>query len=444
MLERSLPPGPALPPLAQALRYTFNLPGFFAECRRRYGSTWTLRLPGFPPAVVTTDREAIRRLLTGDPLTKRHGNDLLAPVFGRRSLMLLEPADHLARRKLELASFHGERVRLYTERVRDLLEVSTWRGGAEVEVHPRAQAVTLDVILELVLGVQEHELRKGLSSIFEAMVHPLSNLGLFLPRGLSRRARWNVLSRPFWSLMDRLHALLEEHIALTRSDPGLSERQDVLALLVLARDDQGNGLSEEELRDDLVTLVAAGHETTATAIAWGAELLAHHPQVAARVRASLADGDRDYLKAAAKEVLRLRTVAPVSAARHPLEPFSIDGYTVTAEAVVLVDAYDLHRDPSLYPDPRAFRPERFLEDPPDGYAYLPFGGGAHRCLGSALATLELELALEAIATRFTLAPAGPPAKPVRRGVTLAPANRGRVQIADKLPLRGTSSVLAQR
>jgi cytochrome P450 family 135 len=259
------------------------------------------------------------------------------------------------------------------------------------------------------------------------MNRPRNNLGLFMPRWVT--GRWNPLGRPFWSLIDQLHHLLAEHIAATRTDAALAERKDVLAMLVLARDGNERGLSDPELHDELVTLVSAGHETTATAIAWAAELLAHNPRAAATLRASVADGDREYVKAAAKEVLRVRTVAPVSAARVPLEPFPIGGCVLEQNAVVLVDAFDLHRDRDLYPDPEEFRPERFLEDPPDAYAYLPFGGGAHRCLGATLATLELELALEGMATRGDLVPADGVARPVRRGVTLAPDNRGRVRLA---------------
>jgi cytochrome P450 len=182
------------------------------------------------------------------------------------------------------------------------------------------------------------------------------------------------------------------------------------------------------LSDELITLVAAGHETTATATAWAAELLAHNPGEASVLRDRLSDGDREYLKATAKEVLRARTVAPVASARHCLSPIEVSGYEIGPGPVVVVDAYDVHRDPQLYPEPDEFRPARFLDRQPEPYAYLPFGGGAHRCLGAALATLELELAIEAIVTRCSLSPIGRPAGATRRGVTLSPDNRGRVRI----------------
>jgi cytochrome P450 len=228
-----------------------------------------------------------------------------------------------------------------------------------------------------------------------------------------------------------MRGLLGAHIARTRADPTLAERDDVLAVLVRARDQNGHALSDIDLRDELVTLVAAGHETTATAMAWACDLLAHHPDVVTRLRATIASGEREYLKATAKDVLRVRTVVYVAATRQMLEPFRIGEWIVGSDALVLVDAQGVHGDPRLYPQPQEFRPERFLGATPDGYAYIPFGGGAHRCLGAALATLELELFIETLVNHIDLAPVGAPAPPTRRGVTLAPRNQGRVRVSHR-------------
>ena len=428
----ALPPGPRLPGLLQSVRYTFDQPGSFAEFRARFGPTFTLNMAGFPPIVVTADRRTIRALFTGDPLTKRHGNDLLRPFLGDRSLIVLEPAEHLARRRLELPSFHGERVRAFADRIRELAttEVATWPAGEVVAVHPRARKLTLAVILELVLGVRDPELGAQIVRNFDSLNSKAQNLGQFMPPWLTRRSWWNLPGRAAYARIDRVRGLLETHIGRTRADPGLEGREDVLALLVKARDEDGEALDDADLRDELMTLVAAGHETTATAIAWAVDLLAHNPAVADRLRETLAGGDREYLKATAKEVLRARTVIYATAARHSLEPLEVGRWVVGPKTLVLVDAQGIHADPELYPEPEAFRPERFLDDPPDGYSYVPFGGGAHRCLGAALATMELELAIEAIVTGVRLAPDGPPARPVRRGVTLAPGNEGRVRVAE--------------
>ncbi len=424
----TLPPGPRLPGALQTLWYTYDQPGLWAECRKRYGSTFSQRLPGFPTIVVTSDRDAVRRLFTGDPRLRRHGNDLLKPILGERSLLLLEPEEHLDRRRLELPPFHGQAVGSYTERIRQLVsdEVRGWPLGEPIETHPRTRALTLSIILELVLGVRDPGLRAELGAIFDWFNAPLNNLALFLPPALSQRAWWNLATRGAYKRIDRLHALLEGHIRATRADPGLEDRTDVLALLVRAAGGDPPQLSDTDLRDELVTLVIAGHETTATAMAWACDLLAHHPAKSARIRDTLAAGEREYLKAAAKEVLRARTLLYASAARHPLEPFPIGEWVITRETLIMVDAQGIHGDPALYPQPEAFRPERFLDDPPDGYSYIPFGGGAHRCLGVALAMLELELFLDAVVTHADLAPTGKPAAPRRRGVTLVPDNAGRV------------------
>ena len=427
-----LPPGPRTPGLMQTLRYTFDQPGSFAEMRARYGPTFSLDMPGFPPIVVTADREAIRELFTGDPLRKRHGNDLLRPFLGDRSLIVLEPAEHLARRKLELPPFHGESVSAYSDRIRELAEaeIAGWRPGEVVAVHPAARRLTLAVILELVLGVRDDALRAQIVSAFDSLNSRAANLAQFMPPWLTARTWWNLPARMAYSRIDRIRDLLAAHIGRTHADPGLEQRGDVLALLVRARDEDGAALTDLDLRDELMTLVAAGHETTATAIAWAADLLAHNPDVAERLGETLAAGDRAYLRATAKEILRVRTVVYAGGARQLLDPLPVGQWVLPPGTVVLIDAQGLHADPQLYPEPEAFRPERFLGEQPEPYAYVPFGGGAHRCLGAALATMELELVVEAIATRVRLAPEGPPAAPVRRGISLAPDNEATVRIAD--------------
>jgi cytochrome P450 len=426
-----LPPGPRLLGPVKTLRYTFDQPAFWAYCRAGYGPTFSLAPPGLPVVVVTSDRDAIRRLFTGDPLARRHGSDALRPLFGDGSLPLLEPAAHLERRRVELVPFHGEAVRAYSERIRGLADdqVGSWKLGEVAASHPSARGVTLAIILELGLGVRDPALQREIAGILATFDDPRNNLGALLPPAFARRAWWNPLTKPFYKRQARLHALLTEHIERASRDPELDRRTDALALLLRARAAGAADLSDEYVRDELLTLVIAGHEPTATAIAWACDLLAHNPAVAGRLRASLETGDRDYLKATAKEVLRARTIAYASAARHALEPIEVGEWLIGPETVIVVDAQGVHGNPELHPEPEAFRPERFLGDPADSYAYIPFGGGAHRCLGAALAMLQLELFIEVVVTRFELAPAGPPARPVRRGPTLAPDNQGRVRIA---------------
>lgn len=437
----SLPLGPRAPRALQAWRAAFNAPKTNARYRARYGRTWTEHVPGLPPVIVTSNRDAIRALFTGDPLLRHHASEPLAPLIGPRSLLMLEPADHLARRRLELPAFHSRRIQTYGDRIRDLAasEIDAWPAEGVLDVRPRAQALALTVILELVLGVRDQRLRNRLATLFEAIMTPrLNNLAMFLPAWFRKRSRLNLLSIRAWGLLDLLSHLVGEQITATRADPCLESRDDVLALLTLARDDTGRALSDDELRDEVITLLAAGHETTATALAWSTDLLAHNPRVAARLRETLGDDERSYLKATVKEVLRIRTVAPISAQRRVLEPIEIAGYPIGPDVVVTIDAHGLHHDPDLHPQPDAFRPERFLDSAPSDYAYLPFGGGAHRCLGTALALLELELVIEAIVTTCELTPVGPPARPVRRGPTWSPNNRGKVRINTGTPARGRS------
>jgi cytochrome P450 len=426
-----LPPGPHLPPAVQALQRIWRYAELSDRGHARYGDTFTVRVGGSPTAVLTRDRDVIRRLYTGDPLGKRHGNDLLSTFLGGQSVLMLEPPEHLVRRKMLLPPFHGERVQSYARLMERLTAeaLDRLRPDEVVKVQPIAQALTLDVILQAVLGISDAGMRGRLRRIFDQLNTPLNSLALFVPQ-LARRARWNLLSRRAWRLKDELDALLFEHIAATRADPLLSEREDILAMMVSARDEDGDGLTDEQLRDELITLIAAGHETTATATAWGVELLVHNRAVMARAR----EGDDAYLEALVKEILRIRSPLPITSARHMLEPFTIGPWTIPPNVAVLVDAYGVHHDPRTYPEPHAFRPERFLDDQPDGYSFLPFGGGAHRCLGASLALLEMKVVLREMLARVELEPTSARiARPVPGGPTLKPRGGARVRVLRRRP-----------
>lgn len=245
---------------------------------------------------------------------------------------------------------------------------------------------------------------------------------------LKVRSRWNPSAAPWWRRRDELVGALDAQVAATRKDPGLAERDDVLAMLVQARDERGEGLGDDDLRDELLALIAAGHETTAAAIAWGAVLLAHDRGVRPRAARAAREGDDPYLDALVKEILRSRPPLPVTAARELAVPLRIGAHTVPPGTPIVIDGYGLHHDPSLYPDPEALCPERFLDGAPEAYAWLPFGGGAHRCIGAALAELEIKVALGSMLRRIELTPAQRElAPPVRRGLTLVPLGGGRIR-----------------
>jgi cytochrome P450 len=422
----TLPPGPRMPPVLQAAMRVWRYAEFSDRNHERYGDTFSVRVGALPVGVLTRDREAIRRLFTGDPLVKRHGNDALTPFLGEQSVLVLEPAEHLARRKMLLPPFHGERVQSYARLMERLVgkALDQVRVGSVTRMQPVAQELTLDVILQAVLGLDDLATRQTLRRTFDAMITPLSNLAFFVP-ALARRSRWNLPGERFWRMKDEIDALLLGHIRATRADPRLEQREDVLALMVLARDEQGEGLSDDQLHDELVTLITAGHETTATAISWGLDLLTHNPGAMARAR----EGEDAYMDALVREILRIRSPAPIAAGRYLSEPFAIGRWTIPAGVPVIVDAYGVHHDPSIYPEPHSFRPERFLAEQPDAYGFVPFGGGAHRCVGATLALLEIKIVLREILARFELGPASSrEARPVPRAVTLAPRGGARVRV----------------
>jgi cytochrome P450 len=443
------------------LRY----PDFTRRARRRFGPTYTVRPGTMEPVVVTTEPEAARLLFTGDPQARRHANDVVRPLIGEGSVLLLGPEAHLGRRRLLLGPFHGERVRGYAALMERLMaaEVGRWRPGETVATLPAAQDVSIEVILRAVLGVSDEETRRGLRRhIDDVLFYPLgarrlawssrlpSGAGLpvrlreaaafagalptpavmtYFP-GMKDRSWRNVTTWRWWRHRDRLMTVLDEHIAATRRDPDLADRQDILALLVAARDESGAGLTDDELRDDLVTLIAAGHETTAAAIAWGAVLLAQHPDVRERAVIAAVDDDAAYLGALVKEVLRLRPPIPVAAGRRLDEPVELGAHRIPAGTPVFLDAWGLHHDPERHPDPERFSPERFLDgSAQSSYAWLPFGGGTRRCVGAALAEMEIRIALRTILRTVAIGPVGPRLAPVaRRGVVMVPHGGGRIRI----------------
>jgi cytochrome P450 len=465
----ALPPGPRLPGPAQAVLWGLRYPQFTQAAAERYGPTFTVRPGTMRPLVLTRDPAAIRHLFTGDPLVRRHANDAVRPLIGDRSLMLVDPAEHLARRKLLLPPFHGERVRGYAALLQRLVDeqVDRWQVGETVALLPVAQNVTIEVILQAVLGVADPDTRERFRRMIDDLLfYPLGALRLrvsgrlagsitaprrvreaaafaaslptpavmtYFPQMKERSLR-NFMTLPWWRHRDRLVALLGEHIAATRADPRLAEREDVLAMLVQARGEDGHGLSDDELIDDLIALIGAGHETTAAAIAWGAALLTHHPEVRERAAVAAREDDDRYLSALVKEVLRIRPPIPIAAGRVLDEPLAINGHTVPAGTMILIDSWGIHHDPAVHPDPERFDPQRFLDRSPEPYTWLPFGGGAHRCLGAALAELEIKVALSTILRRVTIEPADRELAPAaRRGITLVPSGGGRIRVRAPAP-----------
>jgi cytochrome P450 family 135 len=404
---------------------------WLTRLRDRYGPAFTIRIANEPDWVIVCDPEAVRQVFTGDPRVLHAGeaNAILRPMLGPRSVLLLDDTEHMAQRKLLLPPFHGERMRRYADLVRAIAEreVAGWPAGAAVEARPRMQAITLEVIMRAIFGVEDPARLARLRTALERMLDWTTDpRRLFLIAGIGPRRLESVSA--FRAAMDPVHALLEEEIARGRSDPRLEGREDILALLLQASHDDGSPMTVDEIRDELITLLVAGHETTATALAWALERLARHPAAWARLREEVAAGEEDYLDAVVKETLRLRPVLPI-VLRHLKAPMTIGGWDLPAGATVVPCIYLVHRDPSVYPEPLAFRPERFLDSPAGTYTWIPFGGGVRRCLGASFALFEMKTVLRVIAGRARLRADDPaPERSTRRAITLVPADEARVVV----------------
>jgi cytochrome P450 len=400
--------------------------------RDRYGDMFCLRLLNEGTWVMLSDPAAVKQVFTGDPRLLHAGeaNAILRPVLGPRSVLLLDGAEHMSQRKLMLPPFHGARMKAYGELMTEIAEaeVAAWPAETPYPTHPRMRALTLEIVLRTIFGVHEaarlERLRSMLTHVLDWTVEPLQLAALILA-GPHRVHRMKA----FRATMAPLDALLGEEIAHRRAAGDLDERADVLSMLLGARHDDDSPMTDLELRDELMTLLVAGHETTATALAWALERLARHPAAWERLRDEARAGEDAYIDAVVKETLRLRPVIPI-VLRLLCEPMEIGGRLLPAGVRVAPCIYLLHRRPDIYPEPDAFRPERFLEQPAGTYTWIPFGGGVRRCLGASFALFEMATVLRVIASRFDrLDPdTGAPERIRRRAITLVPEREGRVRV----------------
>ena len=420
----SLPPGPRAPRPIQTARWVRRPLELFEQCERRYGDFFTLRMAGFNPMVFTSDPEAIRVLFAADRDNRLPAGRtfVLEPIMGSRSVLLQEGEEHLRRRKLMLPAFHGERMRAYETLIATIAdgEVASWPEDREFALHPRFQALTLEVILAAVFGVVEGEradrLRGHLRRLLEMTGSPsMMALGLFTRR-LGRVGPMRRLD----DLTVRIDDLLAQELAERRAAADLVEREDILSMLIAARFDDGTGMDDGEIRDQLMTLLLAGHETTATALAWTFDLLFRAPETMERVRRAVDEGDRDYLDAVGQEALRLRPVIPMIG-RTLTKGARLGGWDLPPGTDVFPAIYLVHRRGDVYPEPLEFRPERFRDGETPGFAWIPFGGGTRRCLGAAFAQFEMRVVLSRVLAAVELeSTASAPEKMVRRNVTLSP------------------------
>jgi cytochrome P450 len=415
----ALPPGPRMPSALQTLLAWHRTLPFFAAARRRHGPVFTLRVMPWGRLVVINDRDLVRDVFTGDPavLHAGEGNALLAPVIGRRSVLVLDEDEHLQARKTLLPPFHGGAVNRFGETVERIVgdEIDRWPTGRPFPLHPRTRAITFEVILEAVIGVTDpvrlQALRRTLPATVE--IGPLVMMMWVIPN-LRLMGPWRTLR----TNIAEANSLLRTEIAERRRDPQLGEREDVLSTLVRAGE-----LDDEELRDQIMTLLIAGHDTTSAGLAWAFERLLRHPRALERAR----EGEDAYLDAVVKETLRVRPVIP-AVMRQLKAPLTLGPYTLPPGTTVAPAVILMHSDPRFFAEPQAFRPERFLDDAEGStYTWIPFGGGRRRCIGAAFASFEMRVALRTILRRTTLRADRTQDEQVRsRHITLVPGRGARV------------------
>jgi len=436
----ALPEGPALPGFIQTLFWIRRPIPFMRSCRRRFGRAFTVHINTVGDVVFLSDPEAIRQVFTGDGQALRAGsvNAVLQPLLGDASLLLLDGSEHLRQRKLLLPPFHGENLKRYGAAIRDITErvTASWASTPTVVLRPAMQRVTLEIILRVVFGFEEgatlDRIRGAVAKVLRIADAGYSALAL-LPA--LRRDLPGSPWRRFLRDREEADSLIYDQIRRRRRALERGEANaDVLDLLLKAKDEAGLPLEDHELRDELVTLLVAGHETTATALCWSFERILRDQVVYRRLVDELdrtpdhLDGELEYLDATAKETLRTRPIVPI-VGRRVFEPMTIAGHDIPVGAVLAPCVYLTHHEPDLYPEPDAFRPERFLGRRPDPYAWIPFGGGARRCLGMAFALFEMKLILAQLFSRFAFQLAEPGrVRTVRRAITFAPQGGVRVRV----------------
>jgi cytochrome P450 family 135 len=435
----SLPPGPRAPSLVQTLMILRDPVGFLERCRSRYGPVFRVRFVSFTKMVYVAEPDLARRVFASDRDVGHAGDvrrEFLEPLVGANSVLCLEGDQWLRQRKLLAPAFHGRAVAGYRDEIAGIAarHVERWPLGEPFALRPRMQAITLEVILRLVFGIRDAGRLKELGSLLPPLIDAGGSFFIWvlpaaLRERLERSPRLQRLPgspmRRFYRLRERADAIVYDEIAHRRARPD-DERTDVLSMLLAARDEHGAAMNDEELRDELGTRLEAGHETTATALAWTFERLSRHPDAVERLRSELADGEETYLDAVIKETLRSRPVV-FDAPRRLSGTLELDGYRVPAGWYVAPAIPLVHRAPDVFPEPDRFSPERFLGDETPVEGWIPFGGGRRRCLGSQLALMEMRTVIGEVLRQVELHAADPADEAARlRHVTLVPGDLTRV------------------
>lgn len=424
-----LPPGPDLPPSRQSARWIARPVPFLRDLRDRYGDVFTLRLLHQDPWVVVGDPELVKQVFTAPPdvLHSGEANRHLEPIVGSASMVLLDEGAHMRQRRMLLPPFHGDRMARYGEIMRAAAEaeLDRWPRGEVVASAPRMQSLTLEVILRAVFGVTEADRLDRLRGAVGEMVEHTSTSARIALLGRSDRLGESRFAQ-FRAVTERARSLVLDEVAHHRGHADLDRRDDVLSLLLQARYEDGSGMSDEDLRDELMTLLVAGHETSAMSLSWALELLVHSPGAMERTVAEADAGGGPYTEAVVRETLRVRPVFAV-VPRLAKRPFELAGHEIPPGAMVMSSPPLVHYHPAVYPQPDEFRPERFLDRAPGTYSWIPFGGGVRRCVGASFAQFEMRVVLATILSRVRARAADPrPEKLKRRLITLGPSQGGQV------------------
>ncbi|MEG4069747.1 cytochrome P450 [Microcoleus sp. Pol11C2] len=442
--------GPKDARLVQTVRGLLN-PVYYLESNyQRYGDFFTSKFSNFPPQVIISNPQAIQEIFTSDSklFESGTGNQITLPLVGSNSLLLLDGDRHLQQRKLLMPPFHGERMKAYGQIICNTTEkvINNWTPGSSVIAQPTMQEVSLGVILHAVFGLSEGEryqqIQQLMINMFSLFSNPLSATFLFIKSLQKDLGAWSPWGR-FLRQRQRLDELLYQEIRerKTQSEP-LGE--DILSLLISARDEAGQAMSDVELRDELMTMLFAGHETTATALAWALYWIHYIPEVREKLLQELNSMDVEncepaelsklpYLNAVCCETLRIYPILFFTLPRLLQAPMQLMGYNIPKGMILSLCIYLVHHRPDIYPEPKRFKPERFLERQFSPYEYLPFGGGNRRCIGAAFAMFEMKLVLAKVLSRYSLELAeNRPVLPVRRGLTMAPAGGVRLVVKGRI------------
>ncbi len=440
MSASKLPNGPQTPPLIQTFEWMARPLEYMEACTQRYGDIFTLRVgPVFTPQVFISNPQAIQQIFTTDPKQLDSGEPagIKFPLLGKQSLLALEGKPHQRQRKLLTPPLHGERMLAYGELIRDITKqvTSRWRVGEPFSVLPSMQEISFQVILKAVFGLEDGPRYERLKLVLIALMNPkkplmrtLMILFPILQQDLGSWSPWGIFKRQRQQIDELIYAEIRER--KEQPDPS---RSDILSLMMLARDEEGQPMTDVELRDELITMLVAGHETTATVLAWAFYWIHRVPQVREKLLQELDTlGDRPdpnalmrspYLNAVCSETLRLYPVAMLALNRLVKSPLEIMGYQLEPGTLVIPSIYLTHHREDLYPQSKQFKPERFLERQFTQYEYLPFGGGNRRCIGMAFALFEMKMVLATVLSSWQMELADDkPVQPVRKGALLGPSD----------------------